>query len=127
MGEGEVKSQSQPEIKRLFRVYDQVLHWRPRNGEAAEGYWALRYWCEQNDINIGEFFNSIVPVIAYYATNFTTVDGLDEYGKPKVHVNLTAGTIPIKRTKGKTGRRPTHKLVEEFTSAAKLEELGELE
>lgn len=100
-----------PEARILARMYSDVLHWRPTKGEAAEAYWFLRWWCEQNDYNIGELLNSLVPALAYYANNFAVVDSeLDCYGKPKISIVLNIGTLEIKRTSGTVGRRPTAKM-----------------
>lgn len=103
-----------PEAKRVLeKLYSDILHWRPTKGSAEDGYWHLRYWCEQNDYNIGELFNALAPVIAYYALNFTVdTNTKDRHGKPIMAIILSAGTIPIPRTTGKTGRRPTHAMFE---------------
>lgn len=107
MGEREVDNNND-----VVRVFADVLHWRPTLGAATDGYWALRRWCEDNNYNISELFNALIPVIAYYALNFTVDTGEeDKYGKV-LGIHLNAGTIPIKRPQTRTGRQPTHKMID---------------
>lgn len=115
MVEGQVKptEQQEAEIRRIATCFSDVFHYRPTKGEVADAYWHLRWWCEQTNYNMGELFNSILPALAYYVLNFSVLHKAeDDYGMPEVAVILNAGTIPIKRTSGRTGRRPTHKMFE---------------
>lgn len=101
----------EPVKVQMIQTFSDVFHWRPTKGEAENAYWTIRDWCEKNDYNMGEFLNSLMPAIAYYALNFTVpYDTPDKKGRPQLAITLNLGTVPILRTQGITGRRPTHKM-----------------